>query len=98
MRERLYRAQLLLQPDVHRRLRQIARREGRSISDVSRDLLEYALTQREKERTARLERVRALRQAAEQIRLELGGNSVDVNIVELIREEREERVRELGRH
>lgn len=98
MKERLYRAQLLLQPDVHRRLRQIARREGRSISDVSRDLLEYALTQREKERTARLERVRALRQAAEQIRLELGGNSVDVNIVELIREEREERVRELGRH
>lgn len=83
---------------MHRRLRQIARREGRSISDVSRDLLEYALTQREKERTARLERVRALRQAAEQIRLELGGNSVDVNIVELIREEREERVRELGRH
>lgn len=98
MKERLYRAQLLLQPDLHRRLRQIARREGRSISDVSRDLLEYALTQREKERTARLERVRALRQAAEQIRLELGGNSVDVNIVELIREEREERVRELGRH
>lgn len=98
MSERLYRAQLLLQPDLHRRLRQIARREGRSISEVTRDLLEYALTQREQEQTARLERVRALRQAAEQIQTELGGKPLEVDVVELIREEREERLRELGRH
>jgi|GEM_PF-1547441 plasmid stability protein len=98
MGERFYRAQLLMQPDLHRRLRQIARREGRSISDVSRDLLEYALNQREKERTARLERVRALRRVAEQIQLELGEKRIDLDVVELIQEEREERLRELGRH
>lgn len=98
MSERFYRTQLLLQPDLHRRLRQIARREGRSISDVSRELLEDALTRREEERTARLERVRALRRIAEEIQLERGGKTMDVDVVELIREEREERLREPGSH
>ncbi len=98
MSERFYRTQLLLQPDLHRRLRQIARREGRSISDVSRELLEDALTRREEERTARLERVRALRRIAEEIQLERGGKTMDVDVVELIREEREERLRERGSH
>lgn len=46
MAERLYPARILLEPDQHRRIREIARQEKRSISEVGRDLPEYALCQR----------------------------------------------------
>ncbi len=43
MAERLYRAQLLLQPSQHQRLRQIAEREGKSISEVARGVIHRGL-------------------------------------------------------
>ncbi|MBM3122492.1 MAG: hypothetical protein FJZ97_09960 [Chloroflexi bacterium] len=39
----LYRAQILLEPEQHRRLKQIAEREGRSISDVTRSMVAAGL-------------------------------------------------------
>ncbi len=58
MGERYHRAQILLEPEQHRQLRQIAEREGRSISDVARQLIANAL-----EVAANLEAARALRRA-----------------------------------
>ncbi|WP_322509818.1 hypothetical protein [Anaerolinea sp.] len=96
MSERMVRAQLLLQPDLHRRLRKIAEQENRSISDVTRDLLEIALNQREKLQATKLERVRALQQIAERILQERVGKPLEIDVAQLIVEEREERTREIG--
>ena len=43
MAEPYYRAQLLLEPEQHQRLRRIAKREGRSISDVAREVVGIGL-------------------------------------------------------
>jgi len=91
MPDRLYRTQILLRPDQHRRLQEIARREKRSISQISRDLLEYALSQRERAVEARLQRVYAAHQVAERILQERGGVPIDVDVVALLHEAREER-------
>ncbi|HKP51093.1 MAG TPA: ribbon-helix-helix protein, CopG family [Chloroflexia bacterium] len=39
MGERLYRTQILLEPEQHKALAELAKREGRSISDVVREIL-----------------------------------------------------------
>jgi predicted transcriptional regulator len=98
MSERMYRAQLLLQQALHHRLRQIAKRENRSISEIARTLLENALDRYEQERATRLERVNALRRVAEKILQERAGRPLDLDVVELIGEEREKRLHELGDH
>ncbi|GAB4568786.1 MAG: hypothetical protein Kow0047_21820 [Anaerolineae bacterium] len=89
MAARAYRVQILLKPDLHRRLRQIAEREKRSISEVSRDLLEYALQQRERAVSARLERVRAAHEVAQKILQERDGRPIEVDVADLLRQERE---------
>jgi hypothetical protein len=43
MAERLYRAQILLEPAQHQALKEIARREDRSISDVAREAIRLGL-------------------------------------------------------
>ena len=40
MSERMYRSQILLDPHQHRRLKELARREGRSISSVTRQVID----------------------------------------------------------
>ena len=43
MTERMYRAQILLDPQQRRKLEEIARREGRSISAVTRQVIDAGL-------------------------------------------------------
>ena len=43
MSEHLYRAQILLEPEQHHRLAEIAHREGRSISEVTRRVIRAGL-------------------------------------------------------
>ena len=43
MTERMYRAQILLDPRQRRRLEEIARREGKSISAVTRQVIDAGL-------------------------------------------------------
>ncbi|MGE5222142.1 MAG: hypothetical protein ACM3PY_06875 [Omnitrophica WOR_2 bacterium] len=43
MSERMYRAQLLLNPEQRRKLEELARREGRSISAVTRQVIDAGL-------------------------------------------------------
>lgn len=66
MAERYYRAQILLEPDQHGHLREIAKREGRSISDIAREMIERGLRDREKDRQSRLQQgIKALEQLAQ---------------------------------
>lgn len=96
MAERLYRAQILLDPDQHRRIREIAQREKRSISEITRDLLEYALRQREQAVGSRLQRIYAAHEVAERIARERGGQLVELDVVALLQEARQEREGALG--
>ncbi len=45
----LYRAQILLEPEQHRTLARIAEKEGRSISEVVREIVGQYLVEREQE-------------------------------------------------
>lgn len=98
MTERMYRAQILLDPEQHRRLRELAEREKRSISEVTRELLEDALRQREQDLKSRLERIHAAGETADLILRERGGEPYRVDIAATIREAREERKDEIGGH
>lgn len=46
------RTQILLEPEQHRRLQEIARREKRSFSDVVRDMLARQITERTQQELA----------------------------------------------
>jgi predicted DNA-binding protein len=66
-----HRAQILLEPDQHRKLKQLAERQGRSISDVAREIVSsglQAMADEEEARSARWvdvqRRLRVIRDAA----------------------------------
>ena len=52
MTRSFHRAQILLEPEQHRSLQEIARREKRSMSDVVRDMLNRQLAERKKQELA----------------------------------------------
>jgi hypothetical protein len=95
MSERLYRAQILIEQRQHKTLAQIARQEGRSMSDVARELIRLGLEARNETPEARWRRHdRALEQAArlrERILQRRGGRPLNVDAADLIRSMREER-------
>ncbi len=92
MAERLYRAQLLLQPSQHQRLREIAEREGKSISEVARGVIHRGLESMTEDedalrshQAAALGKLRAIR---ETVRDEYG--VFEGNLVAEARQDREE--------
>jgi len=64
-----YRAQLLLEPEQHRALTEIAGREGRSVSDLVREIVRQHLVERD--RDARKQREMQAIEALAQIRKRL---------------------------
>jgi predicted CopG family antitoxin len=95
MAEKLYRAQILLEQEQHKALSEIATREGRSISEVVREIIRCELERREcdaEERRLRqretLERVRRHR---EEVLREWGGKPLEVDLVAELNEMRDER-------
>ncbi len=60
MPEKLYRAQILLEPQQHRALVEIAEREGRSISDVARQVISAGLEVVKNQEDIWVQRERAL--------------------------------------
>jgi predicted DNA-binding protein len=92
MEERMYRAQILLKPEQRRRLEEIARREGRSISAVTRQVIDAGLDALESDaelwekRAHILSELRAIR---EKQPFEYNGD--------LVNEARQEREDEMGR-
>lgn len=95
MAERMHRTQILLEPGQHQALGQIARHEGRSISDLVREIIQQALDQREEERNAtiarRLAALDRIREHREAILARRGGKPLDFDVVEEINQAREER-------
>jgi F0F1-type ATP synthase membrane subunit b/b' len=90
----MHRTQLLLEPEQHQALAEIARKEGRSISDRVREMVQRLIEQRREtaradleRRLAALERIRRHRDEAIARR---GGRPVDVDVVALIRQASEE--------
>lgn len=66
-----YRAQILLEPEQHAALVEIAQQEGRSISEVVREIVQCYLSQQEgtslwRQRTQALERLKQIREGVEQ--------------------------------
>jgi hypothetical protein len=92
MSERMYRAQILLDPHQRHKLEEIARREGRSISSVTRQIIDLGLKTLENEAEIWEKRAQVLSQLRaiwEKQSFEYGGD--------LIEEARQEREHETGR-
>lgn len=95
MAGRMHRTQILLEPDQHRELTNIARREGRSISDIVRDMVRQQLQQRTQIETAELDRqleaLERIREHRRQLLAERDGRALDADVVNLIHNMREAR-------
>lgn len=95
MRERLRRTQLLLEPAQHRALADIAQDEGRSISEVVREMIDQQLESRAQATNANIQRqlevLDRIRRQREAILAERGGKPLEVDVVDLIHAAREER-------
>lgn len=102
-----YRAQILLEPEQHKKLAEIAALAGRSVSDVVREAVaEYVVTRtHEDERERRRKGLEKIRLHREQMLRENGGKPFEIDVVELINQMREERdndllsaIKELAHH
>ena len=101
MARRMYRTQILLEPEQHQTLAAIARREGRSVSDLLREMVRDQLDQRKEAADAALERQLAalerIRRHRNMIIAQRGGHPLELDVVELIDQMRAERdARHLG--
>ncbi|HEX9596260.1 MAG TPA: hypothetical protein VF982_05220 [Anaerolineales bacterium] len=95
MSERMYRAQILLEPQQRRKLEEIARREGRSISAVTRQVIDAGLETLENEAETWAKRARVLSELKairEKQPFEYSGN-----LIEEARQEREEEMDQVWR-
>lgn len=93
--EQLYRTEILLTAAQHRALAEMALREGRSVAEVLRELVAQQLEHRQADAMARRERRLAalaeIQRHREEILAENGGQPLDFDAVEVIRQLREER-------
>jgi len=84
-----YRAQILLEPEQHRTLAVLAKREGRSISDLVRESVQLYLAKRDQE-TKREREQRALDTLAEiRDRIQARHGILDIDLVGEARDERD---------
>lgn len=95
MADRLYRTQILLAPEQHKALAEIAHKEGRSISDVARQTIGLGLKQLKQSEEAdlqkKLDALERIRENKNKILKRRGGKPIDIDVVELINQMREER-------
>lgn len=91
----LHRTHILLEPEQQKLLAEIARREGRSVSELARDIIQQGLEQKQRhlieQRQRRLAALENAQRVGEAIRAERGGKVLDIDIVETIQEMREQR-------
>ena len=91
----LRRTHILLEPEQHQALVNIARRERRSVSDVTREIVQQGILLRqqvyETDMKRRLEAFEKARQVREDMYKKYGDKLLDIDIVILINEMRKER-------
>jgi hypothetical protein len=92
-----YRAQILLEPEQHKKLAEIASRAGRSVSDVVREAVaEYVMTRSHEDQWERRRNaLEKIRQHREEMLRKNGGKPFEIDVVELINQMREERDNDL---
>lgn len=85
----LYRAQILLEAEQHQALAQMARAEGRSLSDLVREIVKQHLAQQEQETRLQqeLEAIQALARIREQLQAKHG--ICPAHLLEEVRTERD---------
>jgi plasmid stability protein len=97
----LHRAQILLSEEQHQALATQAALEGRSISDLTREIIARYLAEREEtRRQSQLETLDRARKLRQQIREEHGGQPLAIDVTDMIhqmREERDEQILRAGR-
>ena len=99
MTNRMHRTQILIEPELHEALAEIAQLEKRSVSDLIREMLDAQLKQRkqgvltkQKQRLDALARIQQHRQAILDRRQ---GKPLQFDIVDLIEQSRNERDAEI---
>ena len=93
------RVQFVLTEDLHARLRRMAEARGKSMSALVREILERALAEAEEQRQERRRRVLVRLAKASKALEEAGVKPVNAEeVVEMIREMREERTDEIVRN
>lgn len=99
MKPKMYRTQILLEPEQHQALVEVARREGRSVSDVVRGYVQDALEESQASQDVawarRMEAIERLIQRREALRATQPVDLADIDIVEEINRMREERDEEI---
>jgi hypothetical protein len=95
--DKMHRAQILLEPNQHQKLAEIAQREGSSISEIVRAAVSQWLTERSEDeilcrRLVALERIEQHRQA---ILTRRNGKLLEIDLTTAIDKMREERDDEL---
>ena len=85
----LYRAQILLEPEQHQALAQLARDEGRSLSDLVREIVQQHLARQEQQARLQQEKeaIHALTQIRERLQAQYG--SYPTHWLEEVRAERD---------
>jgi predicted transcriptional regulator len=100
MGERLYRAQILLEPEQHRKLVRIAGQQHRSLSEIIREIVQAELDRREKDETDRrhqlLQGIERVRLTREEILARRAGEPLQVNVADMVRQMRDERDEEVS--
>ena len=96
MTARMQRTQILLEPEQHRALTDLARAQGRSLSDLVREFVQAQLALREREQSARrqrqlagLDQIRAHRQAILARRGDMPNLPDPADVIEQLRDERD---------
>lgn len=88
----MQRTQILFRPDQHEALSERAQREGRSLSDLVRELVDRDLERwRETEREVRRQRLLRLEEIARHREAAADHGTGGLDVVEMIRQGREER-------
>lgn len=96
MAARMQRTQILLEPEQHRALTDLAQAEGRSLSDIVREFIQAQLALREHEHKIRrqrqlagLEQIHVHRQAILTRRAEMPNLPDPADLIEQLRDERD---------
>lgn len=97
MADRLYRTQILLEPEQHRSLTRIAEREERSLSEVVREIIRAYLNEQHEQDQAQkeIEALQRLREIREASRQHYGTYPGD--IIQEMREERDQEIQQTWR-
>ena len=95
MAERMHRTQILLEPEQHRYLTALAQSQGRSLSDIIRDLVSRYLIEQDAARAEQLAALERIRHHRAQVLARRDGRPLEIDVAALVEELREERDREV---